>query len=306
MQAILDHLTAILVGATLLGAMMFIQFRQQQSSIETVARDRVHEQTTSFFDTIEREVENARTRPQSVTGLGYYVMEIQGNDDRTDRFTFTTFEPTGTNGQLASVSYVLVPTGETVRVGTALRNTYDLERWSNRLPASGPAPNDYTREGIVATDLVTFRVRAFDKDGSRVTWAGTNGGYARPGATASALDPVRFEIEVEGATEGPRQLTGDQLATSEQTLARVAHSIRPINASATGSLVSGPTASARDLPLLPGEPAPPPPPPPTPSPTPSPNPSPQQPPTPAPSPSPNPGPAPGPPPRPAAPPGYEV
>ncbi|MEM6326755.1 MAG: hypothetical protein AAF791_06500, partial [Bacteroidota bacterium] len=285
MQAILDHLTAILVGATLLGAMLFIQMRQQQSSIETVVRDRAFSQTISFFDTIEREVENARTRDQSVAGLGYYVVNVDGTPDRTDRFTFTTFEPGASGGGITSVSYVLVATAETVRVGPTLYPVYNLERWTNRVAASGSAPGTYTREGIVATDIVRFVVRAYKEDGNQMTWASTNAGYGRPGATWAGDDPVRYEIEVEGAVEGPKQLAGDQVATSEQGLARVAHSIRPVNSGATGSIAPPSGApSARDVPLLPGEPAPPPAPPPAPAPSPSPSPAPTLPPVPTPSP----------------------
>lgn len=304
MQAIFDHLTAILVGATLLGAMLFIQLRQQQSSIETVARDRAQTQTFSFFDTIERELENARTRSQSVSNLGFYVMEIEGTETRTDRFTFTTFEPVGSSGRLASVSYRLVPTGESIRVGTALRLSYNLERWANRVdPTSGAPQDDYVLEGLAATGIVGFTVRAFDKDGNRVTWASTSAGYGRPGSTWSGRDPVRFEVEVEGAAEGPRQLAGDQLATSEQTLVRVAHSVRPMNSGASGSsVVPGPSVPARHIPLLPGEPEPPEPPPATPSPTPTPTPRP----TPSPTPGTTPAPEPEPPTRPAPPAGYEV
>lgn len=302
MQAILDHLTAILVGATLLGAMLFIQLRQQQASIETVTRDRAAGQTSSFFDSIERETENTRTRDQSVARLGYYVMDVQGTDDRTDRFTFSTFEPVGPTGRVSSVSYVLVPTGQTIRVGRALRNAFNIERWTNRADATGVVPDTYTREGLVATNIVGFKVRAYDKDGDRVTWASTSAGYGRPGATSRDNDPVRFEIEVEGAAEGPRQLSGDQLATSELGLSRVSHSIRPVNSGATGSGTPLPSAPpARNVPLLPNEPTPPAPPPPT-STVPSPSPTP----TPTPTPTPSPSPAPSPPPRPTPPAGVEV
>ena len=310
MQAILDHLTAILVGATLLGAMLFIQMRQQQSAIETTVHGRAQEHAGAFFDISQREMENARTRTQSVAGLGYYVMAIDGSPTRTDRFTFVTSEPpppgsapTVTN-TLKAVSYRLQPTGNTVRVGTVDRPTYRVERWTNQVASpSTTAPDDFTLAGVMATDVVSFIVRAFDDDGDPVTWAGTSAGYGRPGATSSSDDPVRFEIEIETAARGPEQRAGDQAATSQQNLVSLSQSIRPVNVGASGSsTVPGPSATGRNIPLLPGEPAPPAPPPPSPTPTPSPAPTP----TPTPSPSPSPAPAPPPPPRPTPPPGTDI
>ena len=303
MQAILDHLTAILVGATLLGAMLFIQMRQQQSSIETVARDRAQTRTLSLFNTVEREVENARTREQARREMGYYITEIQGTDDLTTRFTFPTLDPT--TGQTVSVSYRLQPTGETRRVGTASRPLYTIERWTNQATTLGTVPDDFTLEGVVATDVVGWTVRAFDPSETRTTWASTDPGYGRPDSTSAGTDPTRFEISIESAAEGPRQLTGDQDSRSLQNLARVEQSIRPVNAGATGSSTSSfPTVSKREVPLLPGEPAPPPEPPPPPPPPPPPTP-PSLPPTPPSPPAPPPTP-PAPPTRPTAPPGIEV
>lgn len=310
MQAILDHLTAILVGATLLGALVFIQMRQQQSAIETTVHGRAQEHAGSFFDVSQREMENARTRTQSIAGLGYYVMEIDGSPTRTDRFTFVTSEPpppgsapTVTN-TIKAVSYRLQPTGNTVRVGTVDRPTYRVERWTNQV-AGTTAPDDFTLAGVMATDVVSFVIRAFDKDEQPVTWASTSAGYGRPSSTSSSDDPVRFEIEIETAARGPEQRTGDQAATSQQNLVSLSQSIRPVNVGASGSsTVTGPTAPPRELPLLPGEPTPPtPPPPPPPSPTPTPTPPT---PTPTPSPSPPPAPPPAPPPRPTPPPGTDI
>ena len=270
MQSIFDHLTAILVGATLLGALLFVQMRQQQSAVETAVRDRAQAHASTFFDVAQREVENARTRAQAVRGLGYYVTEVQGTADRTDRFTFVTQEPpppgTSGGGRMVAVSYRLVATGETVRVGQAVRPTYRIERWTNAATpdASGTptAAADFTRVGPVATDVVSFVVRAYDEGGALVTWAGSGAGYGRPGSTSSSDDPVRFEIEVESASVGPERLAGDQTATTEGNLVRLAKSVRPVNVGAEGSsTVGGTAAAARNIPLLPGEPAPPSPPP---------------------------------------------
>ncbi|OZC02877.1 hypothetical protein, partial [Rubricoccus marinus] len=249
MQAIFDHLTAILVGATLLGALLFVQMRQHQAAIETVVHDRAQEHAGSFFDTAQREIENIRTRQQAQAGMGYYIMDIEGTAARTDRFTFITSEPppagsaTSVEHSLKAVSYVLRETGDSVRVGTSKRATYRVERWTNQVdPATSSAPAGFTFAGVMAVDVVTFVVRAYDRNNALRTWAGTSGGYGRPGSTWSANDPVRYEIEIETAAKAPDMRAGDQKSTSQQNLVRVAHSIRPVNSGATGSsTVTGPS-----------------------------------------------------------------
>ncbi len=68
-----DHLIAVVVGATLLGALLFVQQRSQQTSIETTIRHRTETQTSSFLNTLSRDLENARTSRQITTGLGTWV-----------------------------------------------------------------------------------------------------------------------------------------------------------------------------------------------------------------------------------------
>ena len=306
MQAILDNLTAILVGATLLGALVFVQTRQQQSAIETTLRDRAQERTSSAYEVMQRELENARARKQAVSGLGYYVAEARGTADRTDRLTFVTQEPGtgGGAGRMVAVSYRLVPTGETIRVGETLRPAYDIERWTNAVASGGTtAPAGFTRAGVVATDVVSFLVRPYDASGTLVTWSGTDAGYGRDGATGTNRDPVRYDIAIEGATRGPERKAGDQRAVSTSNLVRFQKSVRPVNAGARGDTpVTGSGATMRVVPMLPGEPAPPSPPPAPPS----------SPPSTIPSTPPSTGgggtrnPAPAPPTRPAPPPGVAV
>ena len=150
---------------------------------------------------------------------------------------------------METVSYRLRPTGSTIRVGTADKPTYRVERWTNRL-ASGPlAPDGFALSGVVANDVTSFVVRAFDTRGNRVTWAGTSGGYGRPSSTNPSNDPVRFEIEIESGARGPARRAGDQVATTEQNVVRAAQSIRPVNAGATGSsTVDGSAAASRTHP----------------------------------------------------------
>lgn len=307
MHAIFDHLTAVIVGAVLIGAMLFIQTRHRQHALQAAVRHQAQTSATGFFGIAEREVENARTRDQAVHGLGYYAVDIAGSADRTDRLTLVTTQrdaATGTAFPLG-VSYRLVATGETVRVGDADRPTYRVERYEDRIGGGGA----FALTGVVAENVVSFRARAFDAAGAPVTRAGTSGGYGRSGwNTSRDDDPVRFELELETATPLPARVSQDQASTTHANLSRRTRSIRLANANATGPGTTGVSAvTARDVPLLPGEATPPPPPPPSP---PSPSiPSPPSPPptttTPSPPPS-SPAPAPAPPTRPAPPPGRQI
>ena len=54
MSAILDHLTAILVGTALLVAALYVQQRGSQRAIEATLQGNVQGQTVQFVSTLER------------------------------------------------------------------------------------------------------------------------------------------------------------------------------------------------------------------------------------------------------------
>ncbi|MCH7976823.1 MAG: hypothetical protein IIC18_09785, partial [Bacteroidetes bacterium] len=65
MAAILDHLTAILVGASLLGVLLFVQQRGAQTSIDSTVHHNVQVQSFSIMETFERDIENIRNSEQT-------------------------------------------------------------------------------------------------------------------------------------------------------------------------------------------------------------------------------------------------
>ena len=259
MHAIFDHIYAVLIGATMLVALLFVQFRQQQNAAATVLRHQAAQQASTFSETAEREVENIRSRDHAVYGAGYYVSEVTGTSDRTDRFSFVTLvaDSLGGTQRIVGVSYRLVPTGETVRVGAADRPTYRVERWENRSPAAVVGPDAYTLSGVIAENVTSFRVRALNSSGTPVAWAGTAAGWGRSGSewgTSASNDPVQYSIEIEGATALPAQVASDQASTSSANLVRKAFTVRPVSRGASGTPPpSIPWVAPRPIPMGPGE-----------------------------------------------------
>ena len=88
MSSIFDHITAILVGAVLVGALLFVQMRRQESAVLTTVRNRVEMQTTQFVDVLRRDVENIRTRRQAERAFGTYRFSID-REVGTDGETYT-------------------------------------------------------------------------------------------------------------------------------------------------------------------------------------------------------------------------
>lgn len=247
MSAVFDHLTAVLVGATLLVALGFVQMRQRQGAIETTLRHAVAGQAASAFDVLRRDAENLRTPAQSRAAFGTHRLVVRretGPDGHgyTKQFSFPTLaEPAlGAASPLALVTYEMVPTGRSVRVGTGTRPVYRLVR------------HEYRRgEGLVVTggaeNVVDFTVVLVRADGSPVASDGDVSGM-----------PVQVRLAFAAAVEPVGRRAADQAATGLSTLSRHTEVVRVLAATAQGE------APVREdepsgLPSLPGDPPPPPP-----------------------------------------------
>lgn len=255
MVFIFDHLIAILVGATLLGALLFIQQRGQQSSFETTLRHRTETQTTAFMSTLSRDLENARTSRQITTGLGRWVPDeisnwgsrafgIHGSDTHTDWIEFVTLaDPNqGGNSPLQAVGYRTVATGDSATVGDIRQALFRVERYVYEAGAT-----DWVQRGGSPPNLTSFSVRANRLNGSVVT----NG---RLGDV-----PASFEIVMTTTEASVGQKTADQAATALTNSTRQAQTVRVVNANSTGT-ASGvaPTGGPTSIPLFPGISPPPP------------------------------------------------
>ena len=312
MSAILDNLTAILVGAVLVGALLAVQLREQEQAVATTVQNRVSFHADEFLATVQRDAENIRTKRQTEHAFGDYRFQINratGTDGETytSRLSFPTLaDPSlGSDSPIGIVSYAMEPTGEMVRVGASQRPAYRITR------------SLYTRgDGTVATGgaegVLDFDVFLVDSVG--VDHVGTLDQPRDPTVITSPPSQVRIAVMMAAPVQARR--AGDQAATTMQNASRRTGTVRVISAQATDGLspvergAPGIPAQPLDPPPLPPPPPKAPPPPPTPAPTPSPTPTPTPTPTPAPTPTPGPStpqaptptPAPAPPPPPPPPP----
>lgn len=233
MSVILDHLTAILVGATLLGALVYVQQRQQQQVVDTTVRYRVEHTTAAFMETLQRDVENMRTEAQARHGLGFFQAELVQSAGLTQRFSFPTLArpELGSASPLVMVSYVVQPTGRTARVQGAERPLLRVTRYT--YGGSG----GYVRTGG-AEEIVEFSVRAIAPDGtSRI--AGT-----------LAAAPAQVALTVATASPTSARRSHDQVNGSMMNLTRHRQTVRVVSALATG-LPPTPAAPAANPPALP-------------------------------------------------------
>lgn len=260
MAFIFDHLTAVLVGATLLGGLFLLQVRGQQTAIEAAQRYRVQTQTASFAQVVERDVENIRTQAQAEAAFEHYrftLRQATGTDGTvyTAQAAFVTLrDPAlGAASPAVLVSYDVQPTGRTLDVGGQLRPTYRV--WRRVYDGSGSA---LVEEGG-AEDVVDFDLTALMNDGSEITHRG--GSPTWTGAYPSEVPslPRAVRVEIVWATSAV-QRAEDQQATAETNASRQQRTVSLVAYGSTGGLPPVPTgAPAPDL-RLPGDadrPAPP-------------------------------------------------
>ncbi|HEX8299836.1 MAG TPA: hypothetical protein VF594_11810 [Rubricoccaceae bacterium] len=254
MSAIFDHLIAILVGAVLVGTLLFVQMRRQESAIETTVRNRVEWHADEFLSVLQRDVENMRTVRQTQTAFGFdrYTLEREDGPDGmgyTSQFSFPTLaDPSlGAASPVAIVSYHATPTGQKVRVGQTERWTYTVTR------------SEYRRGGTVrrtggAVGVLELNVMSVPKTG------------AEQSDDVRSRSDVAFQVRVSVVAAAPvGRRASDQRTTTLQNAVRRAATVRVLSATATEGLPPvepGPAV----VPTFPGDPPPPPvvpPPPPT-------------------------------------------
>ncbi|MFN3595756.1 MAG: hypothetical protein ACK41D_00620 [Rubricoccaceae bacterium] len=232
MSVFLDHLTAILVGATLLGVVVFVQQRQQQQVIDSTVRYRVEHATAAFMETLQRDVENMRAEAQARHGLGFFQVELVQSAGLTRRFSFPTLaEPErGRASPLVMVSYVVQPTGRTARVQGTERPLFRVTRYAH-------VGGRYVRTGG-AEEVTEFAVRAITADGASHV----------AGALTSA--PVHVALSVATASPTSTRRSHDQVHNGPMNLTRHRQTVRVVSALATG-LPPTPAVPAISPPALP-------------------------------------------------------
>ncbi|HEX9951701.1 MAG TPA: hypothetical protein VGB53_08030 [Rubricoccaceae bacterium] len=253
MSAIFDHLIAILVGAVLVGTLLFVQMRRQESAIETTVRNRVEWHADEFLSVLQRDVENMRTVAQTQHAFGfdrYTIRRGRGTDGTgyTSQFSFPTLaDPDlGVASPVAIVSYEAVPTGQTVRVGTVNRPTYAVTRYEYR--RGGTVQRTGGAVGVLELNIISLP---------------KGGGEEADGITGRS--DVAFQVRVSVVAAAPLgRRASDQATTTLQNAVRRAATVRVLSATATEGLPPVEPGTAV-VPTFPADPPPPPPPPPTPT-----------------------------------------
>ena len=236
MAFVLDNLTAVLVGATLLGALMFVQQRGQHASVEATTRYRAQQMTDGFATTLERDVDNIRTQAQTeaafVGGTPNYRFSLRrsGDGSHTTQFAFPTLaDPSlGTDSPIAIVAYHTTPTGKTATIAGESRPLYEVTRYVYMRGASAPVAT------ATLPDVVDFDVRAFSATGDEVP-------------PASLLSPTPRYVTAELVTTLglSARRAADQDAASGMGTTRQSRTVWIPGATSTGGL---PTGVATDLP----------------------------------------------------------
>ncbi|WP_412062155.1 hypothetical protein [Rubrivirga sp. IMCC45206] len=255
MQFLIDHLIAIVVGSVLLSGLLVLQLRGNDAAITATAQYRTQMSTGSFATTLEREIENMRSRTEtenafaasalpSLGGGEAYRFRLRTADDGeggvyTSQFSFPTLTAPDAFGASAIiiVSYLVEPTGQTTTVDGRERALYRATRHEFR--RGGPVVWTDVIDGIVDFDVTMFP-----------TGGPPEGERQNVGADmATAETPPRVQVELRTAPSFGVTRTG-QAATST----RHARSIRIPAAMAAARPTVPDATTPGGIPLLPGDP----------------------------------------------------
>ena len=168
MQAILDHLGAILVSSVLLAIFGVIQLRGQQSSIDAQRDYIVTSRAYNFTTLLERDLENMRSEKQAQDALGMYECRVERSDSLTTQLTFPTLLADASGGDptaapIVHVTYKLEPVGTANAMGKT-RTLYKVDRSVDGYPEHSGSSGD------VVTD---FRVDLLKREGTPTVGATT-------------------------------------------------------------------------------------------------------------------------------------
>ena len=212
MQAILDHLAAILVASVLLVLFGAVQLRGQQSSVDARRDYMVKSRAYAFAQSLERDAENMRSRKQvedaratTQPALGAYTCRVERDaGGLTTAFTFPTVDAAGTS--IVQVTYELKDAGKSTTAKDEAQALYRINRLVDGAQdgSSGDIVTDFAvgllgsggasvHEGDCPTDLRQVRVQMM---------AALEGVAPNDRASGSGFNTTRY-----GATIRPPNLT---------------------------------------------------------------------------------------------------
>lgn len=253
MTFFLDNLTAIIVGTVLLGALLVLQQRGQQKAVEATQRYRSEALVAELASTIERDLENARSRAETersfaidaaVGSLGADVYRFRLRRataaDGTAYTSLVSFPTLLRPNQLSAspvgvVSYHVEETGETAMVDGRQRPLLRATRYE--WPRGGPLRQTAVYERLVGLDVVALGA----------------GGAETDETLAFGESPVRVRLTLEAAPEVTRALTTE--GAGPLTAIRHGRTIRIVGGTTPAAGTAPVDATTRGgIPALPGDP----------------------------------------------------
>ena len=241
MTFLLDHLTAVLVGGTLLVALLVVQQRGQQGATEAVLRYQNQTLASHFLDTVQRDVENIRPREEAEAAFdGSYRFSVRrsADDEYTSQLVFPTLVPRPSADPSAppeyEVGYVVyhaTPTGRSVSVDGTPRPTVRVQRYVFRRGDAAPTPDGGSG------DLVDFDVAL-----SRRVYDPATRRYATDEETDDATvdeTPSQVRVAAVAAAPLPELRAHDQSGATPSAASRHARTVRVANAEAGGGASHG-------------------------------------------------------------------
>jgi uncharacterized protein YoaH (UPF0181 family) len=224
MTFLIDNLIAIVVGSVLLSGLLVLQHRQQQTAIEATQRYRAQSFASDLTATVEREIENARSRAETERAfaigaggqIGPATYRFRLRRDATDAYTELLEFPTASDPDALNasgtmiVSYRVTPTGDSARVDGAVVPLLSLARY------------EYHRGGR-AVHTGTYH-RVLDFDVVALTGASLDGGMVSAAEILETVPP-RVSLTVVFAPESAGVRASDQAAAPVHSL-RFGRSVR--------------------------------------------------------------------------------
>ena len=228
MQAIFDHMAAVIIGGGIILIFSLIQVRGTQTATEATINNVIVSEVVQLSEFLKRDLENMRTQAQTdeaisggkMTGGAAYSCQLSTAGGVTTQLTFPTLadpetaagltEPDSANVVL--VTYQLTDSGNTI---TIPENGVD-----RTLPL-------YTLDRMIGSDYtggsgeyVTHFLVEFANQGS-TDFSSMSAGCS------DDLTKIRFEFKV--ATQGVDWATTDQAATGQLNISRYGGTVSLLN-----------------------------------------------------------------------------
>ena len=213
MFAIFDHLTSIVAGIVLLGALLVLQTRDGLARAQATLADASQARSQTLLDVATRDADNLLPRAQwdALTGLPYPTRLVRTGASTTEA-TFATLVQDAPGGPSApaAVRYTLAPTGASVTVDGHTVALHTLRRHVDR------------GSGFDAGLTLTTTAADFS-----VAFGRAAGADVRDGAVPDGVSSVTIALDVAPYASGHH--ARDQRETRRTLVSHAEATVRPQN-----------------------------------------------------------------------------